>query len=544
MKQFLLFFLIILIFSFKSIAQDYNNYAQQSSRLEKLAKAYPQYAKLGSLTKTAGGKNIWMLSIGSGQIQNKPAIAVVGGVEGNHLLGTELSIAFAEKLLQASATDSIKNLLGSTTFYVFPNMSPDATEQYFAKLKYERQGNASNTDDDRDGRMNEDPYDDLDGNGKITLMRIESPIGEYKTHPDNSKVLVKADLSKGEKGIYRVLSEGIDNDKDGNFNEDGEGGVWFNKNLTYKHPSFTQGSGEFPVSEPEVRALLDTLHGLFNVFAVVSYSSNNNLSAPVTYNAQAAATRVPGSWLEDDVKVNAMVSDLYNKVTKTKDAPKSAPAGGDFLSWAYYHYARYSFGTPGWWVPKFIPDTSKKEKPLSVDDATANYVLWAQRQGITNTFNEWQTISHPDFPGQKVEVGGLDPFVLINPPFKMIDSIAIKQTEFLVKMAGLQPQIEIGNVQTEKLGNGLTRITMDVMNKGAIPSHSKLGERSNWLKRVNVKINTSGNQSVISGRKVQLLNTLNAYSSQKITWLVKGSGKVSIEAGSPTTGIKVVDVNL
>jgi hypothetical protein len=543
MKQFLLFFFIILIFSFTSIAQDYSNYAQQSSRLEKLAKN-PQYAKLGSLTKTAGGKNIWMLTLGTGQVQNKPAIAVVGGVEGNHLLGTELSIAFAEKLLQASTTDSIKKMLGSTTFYVFPNMSPDESEQYFAKLKYERQGNASNTDDDRDGRLNEDPYDDLDGNGKITMMRIESPIGEYKTHPDNARVLVKADLSKGEKGIYRVLSEGIDNDKDGNFNEDGEGGVWFNKNLTYKHPSFTPGSGEFPVSEPEVRALLDTLHGLFNVFAVVSYSSNNNLSAPVTYNAQAAATRVPGSWMEDDVKVNAMVSDLYNKVTKTKDAPKSAPAGGDFLSWAYYHYARYSFSTPGWWVPKFIPDTSKKEKPLSVDDATTNYVLWAQRQGITNTFNEWKTISHPDFPGQKVEVGGLDPFVLTNPPYKMVDSIAMKQTEFLVKLAGLQPQIEIENVQTEKLGNGLTRITMDVMNKGAIPSHSKLGERSNWLKRVNVKINTSGNQSVISGRKVQLLNTLNAYSSQKITWLVKGSGKVSIEAGSPTTGIKIIDVNL
>jgi hypothetical protein len=543
MKQFLFFFTLIFI-SFIGSAQDYSNFTQQSARLERLAKSYPQYVKLGSLTKTAGGKNIWMLSIGSGQIQNKPAIAVVGGVEGNHLLGTELAIAFAEKLLQSSTTDSIQNLLRNTTFYVFPNMSPDATEQYFAKLKYERQGNGSNTDDDRDGRLNEDPFDDLDGNGKITMMRIESPIGEYKTHPDNARVLVKADLSKGEKGTYRLLTEGIDNDKDGNFNEDGEGGVWFNKNLTYKHPSFTPGSGEFPVSEPEVRALLDTLHGLFNVFAVVSYSSNNNLSAPVTYNAQAAATRVPASWMEDDVKVNAMVSDLYNKVTKTKDAPKSAPAGGDFLSWAYYHYARYSFSTPGWWVPKFIPDTSKKEKPLSVDDATANYVLWAQRQGITNTFSEWKTISHPDFPGQKVEVGGLDPFVLMNPPYKMVDSIAMKQTEFLVKLAGLQPQIEIGNIQTEKLGNGLTRITMDVMNKGALPSHSKLGERSNWLKRVNVKLNTTGNQSVISGRKVQLLNTMDAYSSQKITWLVKGSGKLSIEAGSPTTGIKVVDVNL
>jgi hypothetical protein len=392
--------------------------------------------------------------------------------------------------------------------------------------------------------MNEDPYDDLDGNGKITMMRIESPIGEYKIHPDNARVLVKADLNKGEKGMYRVLTEGIDNDKDGSFNEDGEGGVWFNKNLTYRHPSFTPGSGEFAVSEPEVRALLDTLHGLFNVFAVVSYSSNNNLSAPVSFNSQAAATRIPGSWMEDDVKVNVMVSDLYNKVTKTKDAPKSTAAGGDFLSWAYYHYARYSFSTPGWWVPKFVPDTSKKEKPLSVDDATANYMLWVQKKGITNTFTDWKPISHPDFPGQKVEVGGLDPFVLINPPYNMVDSIAIKQTDFLVKLAALQPQIDIANVQTEKLGNGLTRITIDVMNKGALPSHSKLGERSIWIKRVNVKLNTSGNQSVISGRKIQLLNTLDGYSSQKLTWLVKGSGKLSIEAGSPTTGFKTVDVNL
>jgi hypothetical protein len=29
-------------------------------------------------------------------------------------------------------------------------------------------------------------------------------------------------LNKGEKGIYKGLTEGIDNDKDGSFNEDGE----------------------------------------------------------------------------------------------------------------------------------------------------------------------------------------------------------------------------------------------------------------------------------------------------------------------------------
>ena len=101
----------------------------------------------------------------------KPAIAVVGGVQGNHLLGTEMAIAFAESVATGAGTDSVKAILATTTYYIFPNMSPDAMEQYFSKLKYARQGNATATDDDRDGKNGEDEYDDLDGNGKITSMR-------------------------------------------------------------------------------------------------------------------------------------------------------------------------------------------------------------------------------------------------------------------------------------------------------------------------------------------------------------------------------------
>ena len=90
---------------------------------------------------------------------------------------------------------------------------------------------------------------------KLPGCGLNRPIGDYRTHPDDPRVLIKADISKGEKGKYLLMPEGSDNDKDGSFNEDGEGGVWFNKNFTYKHPSFTTGSGEFAVSENETRAL-------------------------------------------------------------------------------------------------------------------------------------------------------------------------------------------------------------------------------------------------------------------------------------------------
>lgn len=524
--------------------QDYSNYQQQSNRIQALSKQYPQLVTIKSIARTAGNKDAWMITIGNGNTGSKPAIAIIGGVEGNHLLGTELAIGFAEDLLKGSTTDSIKTLLNKTTFYVFPNMSPDATEQYFDKLKYERQGNAVNTDDDRDGKDNEDGYDDLDGNGKITWIRVESPLGDYKPHPDDPRVLIKADAAKGEKGKYLLYTEGADNDKDGQYNEDGEGGVWFNKNFTYKHPSFTQGAGEFSVSEKETRALADQLFDLFNVYAVISFSSNNNLSTPVAYNATTANQRIVAGYLEADAKANTLVSELYNKITGMKDAPKTTPAGGDFLSWGYYHYARYSFGTPGWFVPKAKADTAKKEKALSVDDPAANYLRWAAQQGITHTFTEWKAIQHPDFTGRKVEAGGLDPFVLINPPYKLVPDIVKKHTDFVIKLAAYQPELDILNVKTEKVSNGLTRITLDVANKGILASHTKLGERSYWIKRIQVKVNTTGNQSVISGRKNQLLNALEGLSSQQLTWLIKGSGKITIEAGSPTTGTVKTDITL
>src|SRR5690606_15120410 len=240
-------------------SQQYSSHAQVSQRLKSLESGHGALVKLRSLAKTVGGKDVWVLEIGSGDRDNHPAIAVVGGVEGSHILSQELALGFAERLLAGASVDSVKALLASTTFYVFPNVNPDATEQYFAKLRYERSGNASSTDDDRDGRINEDPYEDLNNDGVITMVRVEDPTGRWKTHPADPRIMVLANTEKGEQGKYILITEGTDNDKDGVFNEDGEGGVNFNKNLTFDPPYFEPGAGEHPVSEVETRAVLDYL---------------------------------------------------------------------------------------------------------------------------------------------------------------------------------------------------------------------------------------------------------------------------------------------
>lgn len=539
-----LFFLLLLCNVFAQNQQDYSNNARLTQRVKALAEKYPQWVKTKSLTQTVGGKDIWMLTLGTGKTEEKPAIAVVGGVEGKHLLGVEMAIGFAEKLMASSSTDSIKTLLNKQTFYVFPNMSPDATEQYFAKVRSERSGNATKTDDDRDGRLNEDDIDDLDGNGKITMMRILNPTGKYKLNPDDPRSLLIADASKGEVGKYILLTEGIDNDKDGDFNEDGDGGVNFNKNSSYNYKNFIPGAGEYAVSEKENRALFDFLFDAFNVYAVVTFGPVNNLSTPVTFNPSALTKRIITGWFDADVKANALVSEKYNKITKTKDAPKTQAESGDFSQWAYLHYGRLSFSTPGWWVPKVVPDSTRKEKKFTNEDPTAAYLRWAASQGITNTFTPWKAVNHPDFPGQTVEVGGVDPFVLINPPYKMVDGIVGKHTDFIVGLAGMAPQVDFVNVKTEKVADGLTRVTLSIMNTGELSTYTKVGDRSYFLKKIAVKVNTNTNQTVVSGRKTQTLESIQGKEFKELTWLIKGSGKVTIDAGSPTTGSKSIEVSL
>jgi hypothetical protein len=544
-----LYLLSLLVFGamstiFAQNTQEYSNYAKLTQRVKALTDKYPQWIKFKSLTQTLGQKDIFMLTIGTGKTEEKPAIAVVGGVDGKHLLGVEMAIGFAEKLLAATTVDSIKTLLNKQTFYVFPNMSPDATEQYFAKVKSERSGNATKTDDDRDGKVNEDDVDDLDGNGKITMMRILDATGKYKVNPDDPRSLILADASKAETGKYILLTEGIDNDKDGSFNEDREGGVNFNRNASYNYKNFLPGAGEYAVSEKENRALFDFLFDAFNVYSVVTFGPMNNLSNPVTFNPSALSKRIITGWFDADVKSNALVSEKYNKITKTKDAPRTQAESGDFSQWAYFHYGRLSFSTPGWWVPKVNPDTARKEKKFTYDDPTTAYLRWAESQGIKDTFTPWKAVNHPDFPGKTVEVGGIDPFVLNNPPYKLVDGIVNKHTDFLIALAGMAPQIDFVNVKTEKVADGLTRITLNILNTGELSTYTKIGDRSYFLKKINVKVNTNSNQTVVSGRKAQTLDSIQGKEFSTLTWLIKGNGKLTIDAGSPTTGSKSIEVSL
>ncbi len=540
----------------------YQSYEQRSSRLRTLASANSSLASVKSIGKSRGQRDIWLLTLSKGDAAKKPALLIVAGLEGAHLAGTETAIQMAEKMLANAGKDSIAKLLETKAIYIIPSANPDAQEQWVAKPRYARSENGLDYDNDRDGRLNEDPFEDLNGDGLITMVRVEDPTGTFIVSKDDPRVLVKADPVKGERGKYILITEGIDNDRDGKFNEDGPGGVHIDKNFTFDYPIFVDGSGDYAASEPEVRAISDFLYGSPNIFAVLTFGPNNNLSEAPKFDQSKVARRILTGPTQKDASAMEQVSKLYNSLG-LKDAPAMPQTKGNFSQTAYFHAGRFSFTTPGWWAPKVeaAKDTTKKADAGAVattpagggsagaaaagaDNDDVRFLKWADREKLTDVFVDWKEIKHPDFPDKKAEVGGIAPYAKLNPPVNYLNETAEKHLKFIAGLGMQMPDVQIVNVRTESLGNGLNRITLQVVNKGLLPTYADIGDRVRWVKKVKTELFLGNGQSIVSGRKIILRNALAAGEAEEYTWLISGTGKLTIQAGCPTAGVVSTEVTL
>ncbi|MBM3284677.1 MAG: hypothetical protein FJY81_02290, partial [Candidatus Aminicenantes bacterium] len=121
--------------------------------------------------------------------------------------------------------------------------------------------NGRPVDDDLDMKMDEDGPDDLNKDGLITQMRVKDPEGKWIADPAEPRLMRLADPKKGEKGVYALYTEGLDNDGDGEYNEDPPGGYDMNRNYGFNwQPDYVQrGAGDYPFCFPETQAVRDFL---------------------------------------------------------------------------------------------------------------------------------------------------------------------------------------------------------------------------------------------------------------------------------------------
>ena len=61
------------------------------------------------LGKPRREKNIWVITLGKGETEKKPAMAIVGGADERHLLGVEMAMGLAERILTRPTLDDEKD---------------------------------------------------------------------------------------------------------------------------------------------------------------------------------------------------------------------------------------------------------------------------------------------------------------------------------------------------------------------------------------------------------------------------------------------------
>jgi hypothetical protein len=267
-------------------AVDFSAY-HDLSEVEARLKAWSRNpaARLSTIGVSAGGRPIHLLRLAAGDgADDRPAVFVGANVSGSHNVGTEAALDLIETLLAGEGHP----LLRTRTFYIAPVLNPDAHDALFSKVRRERRGNSMGVDRDADGLVAEDDFNDLDGDGRITWMRITDPRGEWLALPGDPRVSVRADALKGRVGAFRLEREGSDDDRDGRYNEDPREGVVVDMNFPKAFPYPKREAGPWPTFAPESLALVRFFEERPNIALAFIYGpANNLLDAPKPIEAGA-----------------------------------------------------------------------------------------------------------------------------------------------------------------------------------------------------------------------------------------------------------------
>lgn len=332
--------------------------AESARELERLGKSFKE-ATLVQFGKSAGGTPLLLLRIGSPgplSLDQRPAAFVGANIAGDRPLGTIAALDLARSLLEGpEATRATRAaLLKRVCFYVAPLLNPDAHDANLGPLRSGQRGNAQRIDADRDGLIAEDGPRDLDGDGRIAQLRIPDPAGPWISDPRCPDLSVRAEPSLGEKGRFRLETEGRDEDRDGRFNEDGPGGVEPDRNFAHAHPYPSPPAGPWASSAPEAKAVMDFLLARRHVALAVVYGEANLL-----LQLPAAGPRPKGRaaerFLPEDRSALANLATRYLRQLERRELPTKRPAqtlvGGSFASWLYYHYGALTLELDVWAPP-------------------------------------------------------------------------------------------------------------------------------------------------------------------------------------------------
>jgi len=535
----------------------YHTYDEVNAFLRKWAADYPNIVDLYSVGKSFEGRDIWQITItnkSTGKDTDKPAMFIEGNRHSGEVTAAESALWFARHILSGYGKDpALTKLVDTKAIYVRVKNNPDGSELYLNTAQSNR-STVRPYDDDRDGLLDEDPPEDLDGDGFI--LQVRKKVGPGKgtmiIDPDDPSGRLMKRTSDG-KGDYIVSAEGVDNDGDGRTNEDGVGGLDLHRNypenwrpmpgLDLTGRGWTQGgAGEYPLSETETRAVFTFLLEHPNVSVVQTMDT----TVPMLLHGPSTS-RMNESMFPEDMKIFQYFDEQGKKITGYPDAgdtywdyanlgrgdrdmramaaemgfemprePQGRPLFGHSPDFGYLYYGAVWYGDELWnggRVKDYDGDgrITELESLRFIDEELGG-----------RYFKPWTKTNHPTLG--EVEVGGFNPkFWRQNPPVEILEEWIKKEAMFNLFLANSLPQVKIvsAEIKPVKKEADTFEIIAVFTNEGFLPTALRMADRVKIVRPDTAEVRLPAGAELLGVRGRQDIGFLKQNEKKEVRWKIK-----------------------
>jgi len=433
-----------------------------------LEKAWPDYCRLSSIGASVEGRDIWLITVTDFRVGDpdlKPAMWIDGNIHANEVQGSEIALYTAWYLCEmAERVEWVAEFLRDRTMYIVPTINPDGRDNfiYEANTPHSPRSGLAPRDDDGDGEFDEDDFDDLNGDGHITMMRRRNSNGRWIVSPEDPRLMVRA--RPDQPGEWELLgNEGFDNDGDGRVNEDRAGYYDPNRNWPWRWaPAYIQGGADaYPTSLPETRAVVN--------FVI----AHPNIAAGQTYhNSGGMILRGPGIEQDSVRSADRQVYDVigsrgeeilpgYRYIVIWKDLYTT---WGNQLDWFYGGRGILTFSNELWTSFNYFREASESERWDRDSYRFDRYLLFGE------AFVPWTPIEHPQYG--MIEVGGQKKQFTRAIPGFLLREEAHRNMAFTLFQAGQMPLTQVDSIEVRSLPGGLSEVRATVANRRLTPTHT------------------------------------------------------------------------
>jgi murein tripeptide amidase MpaA len=457
-------------------------YDELTQHLRRMAGSFPGLVEMVGLGKSHEGREIWLLKVtnrDTGSDESKPAFWVDGNIHATEVSASTACLYFLDYLLSRYGEDpAVTRVLDTRVYYVVPRVNPDGAEWALAdQPKYVR----SST---RPYPYDEEPVsglkqEDVDGDGRMLMMRIEDPNGPWKVCDEEPRLMVRRDPAEVGGVYYRLLPEGRLENYDGvtiSIQPKKEG-LDLNRNFPehWRQEYEQRGAGPYPASEAEVHALVAFITEHPNIVGGVAFHTYSGVILRPYDDRDDKEFPVEDLWTYKSIGEKATALTGYPNVSVFHDFryhPKQIVTGG-FDTWLYEQMGAYAW-TVEIWSPqreagiadyKFI-DWYRSHSLK--DDLTL--LRWSDDVLDGRGYVDWYEYEHPQLG--TVELGGWDHiFAFRNPPPAFLEREVARFPEWLVWSLLISPRLELYEAKAIPLGRDAYRVRLVVHNTGWLPSY-------------------------------------------------------------------------